>query len=299
MIHHVAAKLIRCELDKLLCRFVQSSVAETDKRRKIMKNFKTVLIGFVLVGCFLMTGCGSDNGDGGYRIAEYYPLGQGDTWLYGWNQLSAKTYEGMYTRTISGTETIDNVEAVKLQMSSGGYYLFTNTNGLTRYKDGIEAEYQRLFSPPLQEYPARMSVGEQHTFSSDVTVTNAEGNSFAANISITVTLEGSEEVTVPAGTFPSSLKLKGTWTYIFYNGNSTICEYTEWLAKQVGFVKVDQQCRDTDAETGAIDSFGYIDELVSATVGGVSYSDSSAKGMDAAQPSASSVPPGFARSRRR
>jgi hypothetical protein len=265
-----------------------------------MKGFRTLLIGLALVGCFLMASCGDDNGNGGYHIVEYWPLGQGDTRIYGWNLSLGKTYDGLYTQTVSGIETIDGVEAVKLQDSDGFYRLMTNTNGLMRYKDGFETEYQRIFTPPLKEYPANVSVGKQHTFHSEVTVTDPDGT-YAESVSITNTLEGIEEVTVPAGTFPECLKFTWTWTYVSSDGSSTICECTEWLAKDVGSVKYTEECQYTDPDGGEEESYTETTELVSATVGGVSYPDSSAKGVEDAKAKRSSlsVSPSFDRSRRR
>ena len=144
-----------------------------------------------------------------------------------------------------------------------------------------------------------MSVGKQHTFYSDITVTDADGNSYAESISITTTLEGVEAVTVLAGTFSESLKFMWAWTYVFSDGSTSICESTEWLVKDVGLVKVTVQCQDTDADSGAVESYSSVDELVSATVGGVNYPGSSAKGVEDAKTSSFSVPPGFARSHRR
>jgi hypothetical protein len=264
-----------------------------------MKNFGTLVVGLGLIGCLLIAGCGNDNGDEGYNMAEFWPLGQGDTRTYGWESSFAKIYDGMYTQTVSGPEAIDGVEAFRLQTDYGSYMLFTNTNGLTRYKDGVEAEYHRIFTPPLQEYPATMSFGEQHTFFSDVTYITAEGNSYADSVSTTTTLVGAEAVTVPAGTFSECLKFMQTWTYVYIEGDSENCEITEWIAKHVGTVKFTEQCQYIDADGGDVGSYFYGGELVNATVSGVNYSDSSAKEMEAAQKPASSVPPGFARSRRR
>ena len=140
-----------------------------------MKVFRKLLIGFVLVGLFLMASCGGDNGNGGYHIAEYWPFEQGNTWVYGETLILGKTYDNMYTQTVSGTETIDGVEAIRLRIDSGGYILLTNTNGITRYKDGVETEYHRIFTPPFQDYPADMSVGRQYTAYSDVTYITADG----------------------------------------------------------------------------------------------------------------------------
>jgi hypothetical protein len=244
-----------------------------------MKNFRTLLVGLVLVGCFLMASCGGDNGNGGYHIAEYWPLGQGDTWVYGETLIFGKAYDDMYTRTVSGTETIDGVAAVRLQDSDGYYQLLTNSNGLTRYKDGFGTEYQRVFTPPFMEYPANVSVGKQHTFYSDVVVTDPE-ETYAESISITNTLEGIEAVTVPAGTFPECLKFAWTWTFLDFDGSSTICESTVWLVKDVGPVKIEEDCRYLDPAGGYTGVDTQITELVSATVGGVSYPGSSAKGHD-------------------
>lgn len=221
-----------------------------------MKALRIVLLGLVIFGLLLMPGCKSDNNNGGYRFVEYYPLGQGDTWSYSSNGDS-------WQQTVSGTETIDGVQAVKLQDDSGGYILLTNTNGRTVYKEYQQEDggwWQILYSPPLSFGSSRISVGDRYTFSSTMTYSDSAGFTDTGTISGEVVLEGFEDVTVPAGTFSQCLKLKATVTFTFPDGSSAF-EVTIFLAKGVGEVK------NVDLDAGVTETT----ELQSATVGGVNY----------------------------
>jgi hypothetical protein len=225
-----------------------------------MRALRVSLLGLVLLGLLLMPGCKSDNDNGGYRIAEYYPLGQGDTWTY-------RNSEGSRQDTVAGTETIDGVQAVKVQRDDGSYILVTNTNGITQYKEYQQENggwEQMVYSPPLSISSSEMSVGDRHTFRSTMTYSDSGGFTDTATVSGETTLEGFEDVTVPAGTFSQCLKLKTTLTFTFPEGSFTI-EVTVFLAKGVGEVKnIDQSTDDGVVVTETT-------ELLSATVGGVSY----------------------------
>jgi hypothetical protein len=120
-----------------------------------MKVLRKSLIGVMFVGLFLMSGCGDDNNNGGYRLAEYFPLGQGDTWVY-------RDSEGSWRDTVAGTEIIDGVEAVKIQRDNGSYQLVTNINGISRYKEYDQENggwEQMIYSPPLSVTSSEIAVG--------------------------------------------------------------------------------------------------------------------------------------------
>lgn len=224
-----------------------------------MRVLRNVLIGIVFIG-LLLPGCGDDNDNGGYRIAEYYPLGQGDTWTY-------RDSEGAWRDTVAGTETINGVEAVKVQRDDGSYILVTNSSGRTLYKQYDQENggwEQMVYSPDLAFTSSKMSVGDRHPFSSTVTWTDSDGNTDTATVSGETTLEGFEDVTVPAGTFSQCLRLKITITFAF-PGESFTAEITSFLAKGVGEVKnVDQSTEDGVVVTETT-------VLLNATVGGVNY----------------------------
>lgn len=117
----------------------------------------------------LMFSCGGGgDGDSGpgpitYQTAEYFPLGQGDTWTLSTTGTSnGQQWSGTFTLTISGTENIGGVVAVKRVEQDGDYDLFTNTNGITYYKD-YNADLPRgwwnynVYNPPITFLPAVVS----------------------------------------------------------------------------------------------------------------------------------------------
>jgi hypothetical protein len=191
-----------------------------------------------------------------YNIVDYFPLGQGDTWIW--------EYDGDETQTISGTENISGVDAAKMIDEDGDYQLFTNSNGLTYYKkyDADDLEgcgwSQSVFTLPPTVIPAEVSIGAKYSSTFTSNYTNCRGESKTTTSSMEFTVEGIEDVTVPAGTFKDCLKIKHKSSNMFSDeGQIESGEETVWLAKGVGRVKA----IGTD----------YLDELISATVGGVSY----------------------------
>jgi hypothetical protein len=192
-----------------------------------------------------------------YNIAEYFPLGQGDTWIW--------EYDGDETQTISGTETINGVVTAKRIDEDGDYELFTNSNGITLYKnyDADDLEgcgwSQSVFTPPITATPAEVSIGAKYTSNFTTNYTNCRGESKTTTSSMEFTVEGIEDVTVPAGTFKDCLKLKMKSNNMFSDeGQIQSGEETIWLAKGVGEVK-------------SIPTNGDPDDLISATVSGVHY----------------------------
>lgn len=203
-----------------------------------------------------------------FAIADYFPLGQGDTWTY--RKLED---EELFTQTISGTENINGVEAVK-RIDEDGYELLTN-NGITYYKeydaDDIEGcgWDQSIFTPPLTFSPAVVSIGAKYTFNSSQTYKNCTGFTVTATLSGGMTVEGIEDITVPAGTFKDCLKVKMIITSSESSRmeRSQSKEFQNWLAKGVGIVKA--IWTETNHSTGGVDVDNV--ELVTATVGGVKY----------------------------
>lgn len=189
-----------------------------------------------------------------FAIADYFPIGQGDTWTY-----RKIEDEELYWETISGIENINGVEAVK-KIDEDGYELLTN-NGITYYKEYDSDDIagcgwsQGVFTPPITLCPAEVYIGAKYTFNVSETYTDCTGFTDTATLSGGMTVEGIEDVTVPAGTFKDCLKVK------MKSGKK---EFQNWLAKEVGIVKA--IWTETNGEVD-VDNV----ELVSATVGGVHY----------------------------
>jgi hypothetical protein len=201
-----------------------------------------------------------------YKTADYYPLGQGDTWTY------VDDESGYTTWTVSGTETINGVIASKVMDMSepGAYHLYTADNsGLTMYKFYERNKYnaweQTIFSPPLIYIPGEISEGKTYT-----SATMYSTSSSTASISVQITVKGIEDITVIAGTFKDCLKLNTKRNINSSDGRFTQSyEGTVWLAKGIGRVKETGQS--TNIIDGQTDVQIDTEELVSATVGGVSY----------------------------
>ena len=198
-----------------------------------------------------------------FTISEYFPLGQGDTWTY------REEDNDLTVKTISGTERINGVDAAKIIDEDGDYYLWTNSNGLVWYKEydaddipGCGWE-QIVFNPPIIASSAVVSVGSAYASAATLSASDCTGGSANVSISYVFSIEGIENVTVPAGIFNNCLRIKGILTV---NGSTETNEMTIWLAKGVGEVKsisIDKQ-NGVPVDTWTAD-------LVSAVVGGVSY----------------------------
>ena len=208
-------------------------------------------------------GNGSGDGDTTYTISEYFPLGQGNTWTY------VEEDEELTVRTVSGTEQINGVNAVKIIDEDGDYNLWTTGNGLTYYK-GYEADggpgcgwSQFVFNPPVNASDPVVSVGSTSASTTTLFYTDCSGSSDSSPVSYEITIEGVEDVTVPAGTFNDCLKIKFVLTM---NGGADINEDTSWVANGLGTVKSISISKHNGSVVGT-----WTDDLVSAVVNGVNY----------------------------
>jgi len=200
------------------------------------------------------------------QISEYFPLGQGDTWTYREEDLE------LTIRIISGTENIGGVEAIKVIDEDEDYNLFTISNGIIMYKiydaDDISGcgWSMRIFNPPVTIVPAEITIGSTYTFNTTINYIECTGISESASGSVETTIEGFEDVTIPAGTFKDSLKLKMVMTWSFPNNQVHVNENLIWLVKGLGEVK----SITTQSVNGNITDI-FTDDLVRATVGSVNY----------------------------
>jgi hypothetical protein len=211
-----------------------------------------------------------------YNVAEYFPLGIEDTWTY------LEDTSDYFTSTVTETVIIDGVEAKKLHDDygdDGSYNLFTiDTIGLRKYEfyeyDTADDSWERqIYDPPITILPAEVSIGTVQNFDATVYYSDSNDLSTTGTISGNMTVEGIEDVTVPAGIFVDCLRLKLTQIFTFSDGSHSYSyadEVTIWIARGVGIVRSRGSGEYAiDGEVVNTDAWG--DVLVSATVGGVSY----------------------------
>jgi hypothetical protein len=204
----------------------------------------------------------ADNGTT-FTISEYFPLGQGDTWTY------REEDQELTVKTISGTEKINGVDAAKMIDEDGDYYLWTNSNGLVWHKEydaddipGCGWE-QLIFNPPIVASGAIVSVGSTYASNTTLIQTDCTNSSATVSVSYEFSIEGLENVIVPAGTFNNCIRIKGI---LSVNGGTETNEITIWLAKGLGEVKSISISKQNGVTVNTS-----TDNLVNAFVGGVSY----------------------------
>ena len=132
--------------------------------------------------------------------------------------------------------------------------------------------YTLSFSPPSVLYPEKMPLGKTLAFFSTVNYSDYHGMLLNAGTLLkTLTLEGVEDVTVPAGHFADCLRITRLRTTIYANDESgQTCRNTEFLAKGVGLIKQRIHCTLTTSADATSSSYEER-ELFSAVIGGLSY----------------------------
>ncbi|NNF99911.1 MAG: hypothetical protein HKM93_11075 [Desulfobacteraceae bacterium] len=223
----------------------------------------------MLLCCFLILpiGCGGGGGGSGtannddfYNVVDYSPFNIGDNYTY----RKSPSPSPVHTKTITGTEMVHGVEAVKVEDGSGDYELWSNTDGIRIHKivENGGADIT-LFDTPVTMIPAQVTVGETYTFDANFTY---EENGVPANsgtYSGEVYIEGFEDITVPAGEFQDCLKVVTEQTWVF-NSPSLSINFTStlWIAYDVGDV-----FEEIESNLGTVTT----DTLISAVVDGVLY----------------------------
>jgi hypothetical protein len=197
--------------------------------KKFCFNLGVLLVVFFLFGIKIYAGVS-------YDLLDYIILTPGGTWMNDEYRDGVLTdeYEGNIN---GGFEKIGDIVALQRWYPSvkkdTKEYKFFDRDLLSFdcdyiYIHGVgETDGLYLFDPPLT-IKRHMYIGESHT--SQTTVTAPDENQKA--ISLTVFLEKTEDVVVPAGNFSDRLK-------IIYSITGESSE-TTWTAKGVGEVKYEQ-----------------------------------------------------------
>ncbi len=212
------------------------------------------------------------------NMASYYPVGQGDKWIF-------DQYDGYYCGAVSGSYTWGGITGVSIYLKksstrnlseladcvNGSYawkgLILSNNQLISPYFDYTVRNEVITYDPPTVVLPATMTFGQPYI--SNYTETRTEDGviQYQYNVVHSSTLEGTEDITVLAGTFPDSLRFKVVETKtVSYDrgtpsnvGTSRSYQAYEWLAKNVGAIKSANIQNVIEAQ------------LVVADVGGIHY----------------------------
>jgi len=157
-----------------------------------------------------------------YTMADYWAFNKGNIWVYdrGFQVMGTETHTFEY---YTGRQFLQS------RVCDSHAYIYSGPAGVMVV--GMYSQDTNQFvdysATPLKASDAEMNIGES------VTSTIPAGVIEDDAISSTITLEAVETVTVPAGTFNNTLRLK-----VFINDG--LGTYTEkiWLAKGVGAVQM-------------------------------------------------------------
>lgn len=188
-----------------------------------------------------------------YHLAEYFPLGEGDSWTYKDKEsnMGEPEVETETTYIISGEMELNGVTAVKMvrKDNTSSYDLYTNTEGVKwlgfKYDEPFEGIVSEGYWAPPPGFPtteARISDQvEIRTF-----VYSMDGVPRIGPFYMTITLKGPADISTPAGFFADCLLFEIQFPH-FYGGTY---KDSRWLAKGVGLVKEREEIIDETGETG-------------------------------------------------
>ena len=214
-----------------------------------------------------------------------------------------------YTQTVQGKETVKGVEGVKVEVTDSNVPMGPNAKGAYAVIVPDQSEYKltiKNYYPGNKTYNFKGSyqiptpfirsaryvkpgvVGDWFQFTSLATCFNDNVNIFGQKKStnmavdtstavVTVVNLGFEDVTVPAGTFTDCMKSKVTVSigYAQKPENNMGIVMISWSAKGIGEVKTEtistMMANEYNFYPFNIVETGMVNELVSATIDGVSY----------------------------
>jgi hypothetical protein len=180
-----------------------------------------------------------------YDMAEYYPINQGDEWIY---SATVNKIPTLMKWSINGTEVVNEVNTIKVQASSplskeGDYIcIVMDSSGCNIFKE-LRASSGVMFiydETPLLFFPAQFEiVGESHQQFFSYGIYSTDDGSFMATAdkNSTVSLESVENVTVTGKTFENCLKITNSGSFQVSENWYGEFDYAYWYAKNVGLIK--------------------------------------------------------------
>jgi hypothetical protein len=200
-----------------------------------MKRYCLSLLIIVIIS---MIGYGEDNAHA-YTMADYWSLDAGDVWVFD-RDIQIFTSETHVFEKYTG-----RMWASARMYCENRAYFYQGPEGILMLGlyNAENNQFKDLSNTPLKLASAEMNLGESITSTAIL-----EGP-----VTFTITLEGVENVTVPAGSFADTLRVN-----IFVSDTDGTYTLKVWLAKGVGTVKV-QRVSETGGTTGCFLDCGAFD----------------------------------------
>ena len=167
--------------------------------------------------------------------ADYFPLQSGNSWTYRVNSFSTETF-----RVSSGTVTINGIatKEIRSTTTNSAFYYTNDNNGIRLHREILDGDAVTV-NPPWRFTDAVASIGERFNSSGTATVELSGFPAVSVNYTANITVTGSENVTVPAGTFETirlsgTLEISGTVNGEDIEGSQTM---DVWVVEHLGPVK--------------------------------------------------------------
>ena len=181
--------------------------------------------------------------------APYFPIDAGNSWTYSWTD---NGLTGTSTTTVLDTPVLVNgVTTIVVQESDGELtqtYMTNDQNGIREHREYVPSTWidgfgftsvDMVFSPPMKMVDAETTVGASLYSTGTAMFTIAGLGTFPLTYTLTSSIDGLENITVPAGTYQA---VKNTQKLTI--AGSVLGEYlsiamtrTLWLTKGIGIVK--------------------------------------------------------------
>lgn len=222
---------LKCDYKK--GKIIQDNRGKIDRMRK-MSVIPTLLAAGVILSAGRLFA---------YDLKEYFPLSEGDIWVYFLKVNSnGKETTGQEINKIKGVERFGSVEAKEMvSLKADNQCLAVDSEGVKSYKyygwpNGDYEVYRpaKIIFPDIEPGKTVKYSLESVTYD----IRDVEDESLREKGVLTVTLQAIEGVRVPAGSFKDCLKFVSVYEYKQVNkprsGKETT---TTWLARGIGRVK--------------------------------------------------------------
>lgn len=181
-----------------------------------------------------------------YDLAEYFPLDQGNRWVYLVKYGGEEEATLKETVTIEGVEKVDGRETIKmftsiegheLEKDKGYFCIFMDAEGVKAYKYMADDGYTD-YEPYLLLFPAQLKTGEIRECSNSLTEYEIDkATPVTGDNKKTFILEGLEDITTKSKVFRECLRFSIYEITRYANKEFEISDWTIWLAPNIGKVK--------------------------------------------------------------
>lgn len=177
------------------------------------------------------------NACAGATIQAYYPLQEGNEWVYSAiedSEFSNETYK------VESKEVIGGIETVKIVLSpqKSDFILYLIDAEGIKIKKYADQDGYEIIDPPILSFPVDIETEGIREYVGTFNRYSLDGTLMSSNIfKLTTEFLGKEDVIVPAGIFQSCIKLHQTMEEERNDGGYSKNELDIWLALGVGVIK--------------------------------------------------------------